>query len=66
MTSRTPTIEIKRSSAPKVVRGFHSACADLKPAKRFVVYPDTERSPLDDATDAIRIVALAQALRSIG
>jgi predicted AAA+ superfamily ATPase len=24
-------VEIKRSAAPKVGRGFHSACADLKP-----------------------------------
>jgi hypothetical protein len=31
-------IEIKRSSAPKVERGFHSACADLEPNRRFVVY----------------------------
>jgi uncharacterized protein len=32
-------VEIKRSSAPRVERGFHAACADLKPNKRFVVYP---------------------------
>ena len=31
-------IEVKRSSAPKIERGFHSACADLKPHKRFFVY----------------------------
>ncbi len=36
-------IEVKRNSAPKVERGFHSACTDLNPAKRFVVYPGTER-----------------------
>jgi len=32
-------IETKRSSAPKVERGLRSACDDLTPAKRFVVYP---------------------------
>ncbi len=57
-------IEVKRSSAPKIERGFHSACADLNPQKRFVVYPGTERFPLDDITDAIGVVALAKALRS--
>ena len=66
LTSRTPTNRNQAKLSPKAGRGFHSACADLKPAKRLVVYPGTERFPLDDATDAIGIVALAQALRSIG
>jgi predicted AAA+ superfamily ATPase len=57
-------IEIKRSSAPKVERGFHSACADLKPTLRFVVYPGDERFPLDDATDAIGVAALARKVQS--
>jgi hypothetical protein len=57
-------IEVKRSSAPKLERGFHSACADLDPQRRFVVYPGTERFPLDDSTDAIGVVALAKALQS--
>src|SRR5580658_7613243 len=57
-------IEVKRSSAPKMERGFHSACADLDPQRRFVVYPGTERFPLDDSTDAIGVVALAKALQS--
>jgi predicted AAA+ superfamily ATPase len=59
-------IEVKRSSAPGVERGFHSACADLDPEKRFIVYPGTERFPLDGDTDAIGIVALAKALQSVG
>ena len=58
-------IEVKRSSAPKLERGFSSACADLNPQKRFVVYPGTERFPLDDFTDAISVVALAKALQSV-
>jgi len=31
-------IEIKRSSAPTLSKGFYTACADVKPARRFVVY----------------------------
>lgn len=58
-------IEIKRSSAPKVERGFHNACADLKPNKRFVVYPGEERFSLDDETDAISVSTLATALQSV-
>ena len=57
-------IEVKRSSAPKLERGFHSACADLNPHKRFVVYPGTERFPVDENTDAIGLVALAKALQA--
>jgi predicted AAA+ superfamily ATPase len=57
-------IEVKRSSAPGVERGFHLACADLKPKKRFVVYPGTERFPLDDKTDAIGIVELAKLVQA--
>ena len=57
-------IAVKRSSAPKIERGFHSGCADLDPQKRFVVYPGTERFPLDEITDAIGVVALAKALQS--
>jgi uncharacterized protein len=57
-------IEIKRSSAPKVERGFHTACADLKPNKRFVVYPGEERFSLDDETDAVGVSTLAQEVQS--
>jgi len=31
-------IEIKYSSAPKVSKGFHSACEDLRPDRKFVVH----------------------------
>jgi len=57
-------IEIKRSSAPKVESGFHLACADLKPNKRFVVYPGTERFPLNADTEAIGIDDLGRALQA--
>ena len=58
-------IEVKRSPAPGVERGFHLACADLKPKKRFVVYPGTERFPLDDKTDAIGVVELAKLVQAV-
>ena len=31
-------VEIKRRLAPKLWKGFHLACGDLKPARRFVVF----------------------------
>ena len=56
-------IEIKRSSAPTVESGFHLACTDLKPDKRFVVYSGTERFPLNANTDAIGLADLAGAMQ---
>jgi predicted AAA+ superfamily ATPase len=55
-------IEIKRSSAPKVERGFHQACLDLKPTKSFVVYGGRERFPLNAETEAIGLAELAALL----
>jgi uncharacterized protein len=56
-------VEVKRSSAPSVERGFHLACADLKPNKRFVVYSGNERFPLNADTDVIGLSELARALQ---
>lgn len=49
-------VEIKRSLTPKVERGFHAACSDLSPARKFVVYPGTERFRI--AAD-IEVISLA-------
>jgi len=35
-------IEIKRSLAPKLERGFHAACEDLKPVRKLVIYAGEE------------------------
>ncbi len=51
-------IEVKRSLAPKAARGFYAACADLAPARRFVVYPGTDRWPLADGVEVIGLAEL--------
>ena len=48
-------IEINRSSAPKVERGFHSACDDLSPRRKWVVYPGQEAYPLGADIQAISL-----------
>lgn len=48
-------VEIKRSLAPKLERGFHSAVADLEPERCFVVYPGEERYSLSDGTEALSL-----------
>ncbi|MEQ1591157.1 MAG: ATP-binding protein [Thiobacillaceae bacterium] len=52
-------VEIKRSLTPKVERGFHSACTDLAPTKKFVVYPGQESYPLANDIEAIPLAQLA-------
>ena len=55
-------IEIKRSSAPKVERGFHSACDDLKPSQKWVVYPGKETYPLAADIQVISLHGLCERL----
>ena len=58
-------IEVKRSLSPKVERGFHVACDDLKPARRIVVYAGDERVPLPNNVEAIGLHDLAAELVAI-
>ncbi len=51
-------IEVKRSQAPKVEKGFHSACEDLAPDRRFVVHPGEERWTLVSGVEAIGLAEL--------
>ncbi|MBK7137389.1 MAG: ATP-binding protein [Rhodocyclales bacterium] len=52
-------VEIKRSLAPKIERGFHEACNDLQPARKFVVYPGREAYPLARDIEATPLETLA-------
>lgn len=58
-------IEVKRSSAPKVEKGFHLACDDIGPAQRLVVYPGAERFSIGHGVDAIGLPALAAQLQLV-
>ncbi|PWQ99869.1 ATP-binding protein [Leucothrix pacifica] len=51
-------IEIKRSLAPKVTKGFHISVDDIKPSKAFVVYTGLERYPKGGGVEAIGLVEL--------
>ena len=46
-------IEIKRSSAPKVDRGFYIACEDIQLTCRFVIYGGKERYRLSADIEAV-------------
>lgn len=48
-------IDVKRGLAPKVQRGFHNACDDVKPVRRFVVYSGDTRYPMTEQLEAISL-----------
>ena len=51
-------IEIKRSTAPSLSKGFEIACDDLGVTQRHVVYPGTDSFPMRYGTQAIGLVEL--------
>ena len=52
-------IEIKRSLGPKPERGFHVACEDLAPQRKYVVYPGRERYRIAADIEAVSLAELA-------
>jgi len=55
-------IEVKRSSAPKVSKGFHFACEDINATDKFLIYPGTERFPLSNGIEALGVRAFLELL----
>lgn len=55
-------IEIKRSLAPKVDRGFHLACEDIQPERRYVVYGGHEAFPIAADVEALSLADLCRRL----
>jgi hypothetical protein len=57
-------IEIKRSTAPSLSKGFEIACDDLGITQRHVVYPGTDSFPMRYGTQAIGLVELMRRLQN--
>lgn len=55
-------IEVKRSLSPKVERGFHHACEDLKPERRIVIYPGADAFPLTGGVEVLPLRQLGKEL----
>ncbi len=53
-------VEIKRSLAPRLERGFHSALADLAPQRALVVYPGADAYRLTPSVQAIGLTELCE------
>ena len=57
-------IEIKRGLGSPPKRGFYSACEDILPAQRLVVYPAGEAYSLGKGVQAIGLRAMVELLRA--
>lgn len=55
-------IEVKRTSAPSLSRGFRSACEVLRPKEAFVVHGGDMAWPMATGVEAISLVSLATRL----
>ena len=58
-------IEIKRSLSARPEKGFHIACEDLQPDRRFVVNAGMEQYPIGSDTTAIGLHKLARTLQEL-
>ncbi len=58
-------LEIKRGLSAKPEKGFHIACEDLKPKRRFLVNSGSERYPIGPGLDAIGLVEMARMLAGL-
>lgn len=58
-------IEIKRSTAPTLSRGFHMACDTLQPKRACLVHPGGERWAITKGVEAIPLVDLMRDLGNL-
>lgn len=64
-TKKRYAIEIKRSMAPTLSKGFHIGCEDINATKRFLVYPGKERFPAAGGTTVISLVDMMNEIRTL-
>ncbi|PCJ48990.1 MAG: ATPase [Gammaproteobacteria bacterium] len=58
-------IEIKRSLKPKVGRGYHSACEDIKPQRKLILYAGDEHYPIKNGIEVIGLKKLTKELSTL-
>jgi len=57
-------IEIKRTTAPKLKRGFYEACEDIKATHKWVVNANNDRYPLPENVESIGLVMFLKLLQN--
>jgi predicted AAA+ superfamily ATPase len=61
---KTWAVEIKRSQAPSVSKGFYFAQDEIKPEASYVVYPGQESFPLNERVQAVGLICLMRLIAS--
>jgi predicted AAA+ superfamily ATPase len=56
-------IEIKKGTAPKITRGFHQACEDVRATRKFIVYGGDDEFPVKHDTTVISLPNLMMRLQ---
>ena len=56
-------IEIRRTSAPKLTKGFHLACRDIAPTHKLVVYSGQEAYPMGNDIEAVPLQVIMERLQ---
>ena len=59
-------IEIKRSSAPSLSKGFYIACEDIKPNRKYVVYAGKDTFTMEGGVIAIPVFDLMEEVLGMG
>lgn len=49
-------VEIKRTTAPKLTRGFYEACKDIQATHKWVIHANPERYPLPEKAEVIGLM----------
>jgi uncharacterized protein len=57
-------VEVKHSTAPKVSKGFYSACEDIQPSRKILIHSGEDTYPLKEDIEAMSLVALMKELGS--
>lgn len=58
-------IEIKRGVSPKLRKGFHLACEDIKPDKKFLIHAGDDSYPLENNVEALGLRDICEKLSQI-
>ncbi|AZL61442.1 ATP-binding protein (plasmid) [Tabrizicola piscis] len=58
-------IEIKRTTAPKLSRGFHNASEDIKASRKILIYAGTREVPAGEETRAMPLATAIALLRGL-
>ncbi len=58
-------IEVKRSTAPKLTKGFGNACEDLKPARKYVVYGGDDGFRMNGDVTVVSLYGMMEELKAI-